>query len=293
MDEDLFSQLAEVLVRRDLGSRLGRLFTPEVAVWWPFGQAEGVGAAEMALLPLSLALPRVQVRGEDLISDGSGLAAARLVLSAPAVAPGVLGAGAGAVRFRVMAELDLRGGRVARAVLIPDSGAVLTQAGQVTRAWAVGRAVRALPTPAACRGDSGHWARAWGDLLEGAMRGGFSAFARQYDPAAQIDWPGGTVAHGPAAADALWLGLRGAFPSARFTLHHRLGRADALMPPRASVRWRLVGRHDGWGPFGAPSGAEVTLDGISMVEFGPEGIRREWTVYDEAAIWAQIGAGRS
>jgi len=290
--EDLFSQLAEVLVRRDLGSRLGRLCTPEITVQWPFGRADGAGDAEMALLPLSLALPGVQIRGEDLILDETGLAAARLMLTAPAVAPGVLGSGAGAVRFRAMAELEVKGGRVARALLIPDTGAVLKQAGQVAQGWARGRAVWPLPAPEICRGESGHWARAWGDLLEGAMRGGFSAFARQYDAAAQIDWPGSAVAHGPGAAETLWLGLRGAFPAARFTLHHRIGRADPLMPPRASVRWRLVGRHDGWGAFGAPSGAQVTLDGISMAEFGPEGIRREWTVFDEAAIWAQISADR-
>ena len=35
--------------------------------------------------------------------------------------------------------------------------------------------------------------------------------------------------------------------------------------------------------------------GISHAEFGPEGVRREWTLYDEAAIWVQIlsAAGRA
>jgi hypothetical protein len=63
---------------------------------------------------------------------------------------------------------------------------------------------------------------------------------------------------------------------------------DRLMPPRAALRWSLTGRHDGWGPFGRPSGAEVHVMGMSHAEFGPAGLRREWTLYDEAAVWMQI-----
>jgi hypothetical protein len=60
------------------------------------------------------------------------------------------------------------------------------------------------------------------------------------------------------------------------------------MPPRAALRWSLTGKHDGWGTFGAPTGAEVYVMGISHAEFGPRGLRREWTLYDETAIWMQI-----
>ncbi len=67
-----------------------------------------------------------------------------------------------------------------------------------------------------------------------------------------------------------------------------IGREDPMMPPRAAVRWSLFGRHDGWGGFGAPSGAAVYVMGITHAEFGPWGLRREWTLYDETAIWTQI-----
>ena len=60
------------------------------------------------------------------------------------------------------------------------------------------------------------------------------------------------------------------------------------MPPRAAVRWSLHGKHSGWGRFGKPTGAEVYIMGISHAEFGPRGLRREWTLYDETAIWMQI-----
>ena len=84
------------------------------------------------------------------------------------------------------------------------------------------------------------------------------------------------------------MGLRSAFPSATFTLHHSIGIEAPLMPPRAALRWSLDGRHDGWGLFGAPSGAEVHVMGMSHAELGPGGVRREWTLIDEAAVWMQV-----
>jgi hypothetical protein len=84
------------------------------------------------------------------------------------------------------------------------------------------------------------------------------------------------------------MGLRAAFPSAQFEIHHRIGRADAMLPPRAALRWSLTGKHDGWGSFGPPSGAEVHVMGICHAEFGPWGIRREFVLIDETAVWKQI-----
>ena len=46
------------------------------------------------------------------------------------------------------------------------------------------------------------------------------------------------------------------------------------MPPRAAVRWILNGKHDGWGIFGPPTGANVCILGASHVEFGHHGIQR-------------------
>jgi hypothetical protein len=78
------------------------------------------------------------------------------------------------------------------------------------------------------------------------------------------------------------------FPKAEFTLHHIIGREEEMMPPRAAVRWSLWGRHTGWGAFGAPTGAMVYVLGITHAEFGPWGLRREYTLFDETAIWKQI-----
>jgi hypothetical protein len=61
-----------------------------------------------------------------------------------------------------------------------------------------------------------------------------------------------------------------------------------MMSPRAAVRWSLWGRHTGWGAFGAPTGAMVYVLGITHAEFGPWGLRREYTLFDETAVWKQI-----
>jgi hypothetical protein len=61
-----------------------------------------------------------------------------------------------------------------------------------------------------------------------------------------------------------------------------------MQPPRSALRWSLTGRHDGWGSFGPPSGAEIHVMGISHAEFGPRGLKREFVLIDEAAIWKQI-----
>jgi hypothetical protein len=87
--------------------------------------------------------------------------------------------------------------------------------------------------------------------------------------------------------------LRASFPRAEFRIEHVIGRDDPLMPPRAAVRWSLWGRHDGWGGFGTPTGATVYVLGCTHMEFGPFGpgdwsVRREWTIYDETAVWKQI-----
>ena len=61
-----------------------------------------------------------------------------------------------------------------------------------------------------------------------------------------------------------------------------------MLGPRAAIRWSLHGKHDGWGAFGTPSGAEVYVMGFAHADFGPWGLRREYVVFDETAIWKQI-----
>ena len=113
------------------------------------------------------------------------------------------------------------------------------------------------PGPYAGTGNDNEWGQRLADLVTRIMNADMTAIETEYDRAAQVEYPGGTTGHGWGPADRFWMGLRAAFPSAAFTIHHVIGRQDPLMPPRAAVRWSLTGTHDGWGAFGTPTDAPV------------------------------------
>ena len=125
------------------------------------------------------------------------------------------------------------------------------------------------------------------------MNHDFAHIKQDYDRAMIGDYAGGQTLLSSADCTQFWVGLRSAFPSATFKIHHQIGLDGGMMPPRAALRWSLDGVHDGWGSFGAPTGAPVHVMGISHAEFGPFGpdgvaLRREYALYDEVAIWKQI-----
>ena len=139
------------------------------------------------------------------------------------------------------------------------------------------------------RGNDDEWGLRYEELLRSVMRADFTAVAKTYDRAAHLVLPGGRTEHGAVEADRFWLGVRAAFPSAELVIEHRIGRgSDPLMPPRSAVRWSLIGRHEGKGMFGRPTGAEVHLRGASHAEWGPWGLRRDYVLFDEVHVWKQI-----
>jgi hypothetical protein len=120
------------------------------------------------------------------------------------------------------------------------------------------------------------------------MNADVAIIARDYDRACRRDYPVGQDARSIGPAENFWMGLRAAFPSARFKIDHQIGNEDRLLGARAAVRWSLQGRHDGWGSYGAPSGADVYVFGFSHAGFGPWGLREETVVFDTTSIWKQI-----
>jgi len=143
------------------------------------------------------------------------------------------------------------------------------------------------------RGNDNEWGQRHADLLIRIMGADMAAVGTEYDRAAQVCYPGGIEGNGMAPVDTFWMGLRAAFPSAKFEIHHQIGRDDPAMPPRSAIRWSLSGKHDGHGAFGPPTGAEVYVLGISHAEFGAVvpgqvKLRREWTLYNDIAVWKQI-----
>lgn len=294
---------------RRFAERLGDYIHPQLIHRAGDGIVFGPSAMAASALELLVGVPDLRLPSEDVIwcgSDAHGfLGSQRIMAQGTHSGAGLYGPATGRrLRFRILSDAYAKDNRISDVWQVTDSGAILRRLGRSPEAWALER-LRTIdpetqpfsprvdsPGPYTGSGTSETWGNAFGDLLEQVMQGAFSAIPEQYDRACQLSYPGGVEAHGPDAADAFWLGLRAAFPSADFTIRHRIGMEEPLLPPRAAIRWSLQGRHEGFGPFGPPSGAEVHVMGISHAEFGPRGLRREWTLFDEAAIWMQIVLGR-
>ncbi|QBF33902.1 ester cyclase [Thalassococcus sp. S3] len=283
-------------------------YSPDIIVRSPASVVtgnEGVIAATMATLA---EFPDRTLLGEDVIWSGTAedgmLSSHRILSTATHMRDGVYGKATGTkLRYRIIADCHAINNQINDEWLIRDQGAIVRQMGWEPKEYAaqmiaseggpdtytkpLGPATD-IPGPYKGKGNDNDWGAQYADTLTRIMGADMAVITSSYDRAVQTEYPGGVTGHSFASADGFWMGLRAAFPSATFRIDHQIGRDDPLMPPRAAIRWSLTGKHDGWGAFGQPTGADIYVLGISHAEFGPRGIRREWTLFDETAIWKQI-----
>ena len=287
---------------------LQRYYAPGVPVRSPASVVVGNQGVIAATLATLAELPDRALLGEDVIWSGdeeTGFLSSHRILSlATHSGDGVYGCATGKrLRYRAIADCAAKENVIYDEWLVRDQGAIVRQLGLDPKRYAADR-IAAEGGPRECvkpltpetdaearytgRGNDHPRGAAYADLLLRIMDADLGAVRQHYDRAAEVHMPGGVTGHGRDAADRFWMSLRAAFPSAQFTIHHVIGRGDPAMPPRAALRWSLWGRHDGFGAFGEPTGAQVYVLGLCHAEFGPWGLRREWVLYDETAIWKQI-----
>ena len=287
---------------------LEHYYTPDIPVRSPGSVVIGnkdVIAATMATLA---EFPDRRLLGEDVIWSGSPeegmLSSHRILSTATHSADGVYGKATGTkLSYRVIADCHAINNQINDEWLIRDQGAVVRQLGWnpkdyaadlIAREGGVASCVKPftpsidVPGPYKGRGNDNEWGQKYADILARMMAGDMAVIPAEYDRACHLELPGGITAHSHDAADQFWMGLRSSFPKASFTIEHQIGRSDPHMPPRAAIRWGLHGKHDGWGSFGVPTGAEVYVMGACHVEFGPWGLRREYVLLDETSVWKQI-----
>jgi predicted ester cyclase len=289
-------------------STLHRYYAPDIVVRTPASVVVGNQNVIGATMATLAEFPDRTLLGEDVIWSGSPdegmLSSHRIISTATHLGSGAYGAPTGRkLRYRIIADCHARNNVIDDEWLIRDQGAIVRQMGLDVAEWTRERIRRAggpdkiapplnpstdMPGPYKGKGNDNTWGSLYADTLRRVMSAEFSVIPKAYDRACQLELPGGVTGHSHGDADRFWLGLRSAFPDSKFTIDHVIGREDALMPPRAAVRWSLHGKHTGWGSFGPPTGAEVYVLGISHAEFGPWGLRREYVVFDETAIWTQI-----
>jgi len=283
-------------------------YAPDIVVRSPASVVvgnEGVIAATSATLA---EFPDRTLLGEDVIWCGAPeegmLSSHRLYSTATHLGDGVYGAATGKkLAYRIIADCHAIANRIDDEWLIRDQGAVVRQLGWdpkdyardlISREGGPAHCVRPFtpaidtPGPYKGRGNTNEWGAKYAEILTRIMDADMAVIPADYDRACQLEYPGGVSGHSHGDADRFWLGLRSSFPHARFAIEHQIGRDDPMMPPRAAIRWSLHGKHDGWGVFGTPTGAEVYVMGAAHAEFGPWGLRREYVLYDETAIWKQI-----
>lgn len=291
---------------------LHEYYAPELVVRSPASVVVGNKPVMGATMATLAEFPDRQLLGEDVIwsaDDGENpergaLSSHRIVSTATHARDGVYGKATGTkLTYRILADCHAVGQTIDDEWLIRDQTAIVRQLGWeprdyaadlITREGGPGKSVHPftpgidIAGPYTGRGNDHEIGQRHADLLTRIMNADMAAIGAEYDRAAHLEYPGHVTGHGWADADQMWMPLRSAFPTADFEIHHQIGRDDAGHAPRSAIRWSLTGTHSGWGGFGAPTGAEVHIMGISHAEWGPRGLRRDYTLFDETAVWKQI-----
>jgi len=293
---------AQIWEGRDIAA-LDWHYSEDLLVRTPAGISQGNGVGKANTMATLTEFPDRQLLGEDVIwcgDDEAGFLSSHRIVSTATHRGGAFGPATGIkVTFRTIADTFCHGNRVWDEWLIRDNGAIAIQLGQTTQAAAqalISSGDVAFPLtpnsdvvgPYIGAGNDNEWGHKHAEILQKIMRAEFGVIEDEYDRACHLAYPCGVEAHGIGAAKEFFIGLRSAFPYASFKIEHQIGRHDPMLGPRSAIRWSLTGKHEGFGRYGAPTGTDVHVMGVSHVEFGPWGVRRETTLIDDIAIWKQI-----
>lgn len=287
---------------------LNQTYSPDIPVRTPMGIARGNQAVIASTMATCHEFPDRQLYAEDVIwSDDPEqglLSSHRLLTTATHAQDGQFGRATGRRwTIRVIADCAARADVIYDEWLVRDYGGMVRQMGMKPRKFAR-KLIKAEGGPDMTarpfvpendvdggyhgRGNQNEWGARYADTLRRIMDKDFHHIHSSYDRAVIGEYAGAQSGLGVQDATGFWLGLRSSFPSATFTIHHQIGMDGGILSPRAALRWSLDGIHDGWGAFGRPTGARVHVMGMCHAEFGPWGLRREYALYDEIAIWKQI-----
>lgn len=293
---------AQIWEGRDIAA-LDWHYSENLVVRTPAGISQGNGVGKANTMATLTEFPDRQLLGEDVIwcgDDEVGFLSSHRIVSTATHIGGAFGPATGIkVTFRTIADTFCHSNRVWDEWLIRDNGAIATQLGQTPQVAAqalIDSGDLAFPFtpnsdvagPYAGAGNDNEWGQKHAEILQQIMHAEFSVIENEYDRACHLAYPCGLEAHGIDTVKQFFIGLRSAFPYASFKIEHQIGRHDPMLGPRSAIRWSLTGKHEGYGRFGEPTGAQVHVMGVSHVEFGPWGVRRETTLIDDIAIWKQI-----
>jgi len=287
---------------------LHHYYADNIPMRFPSGLARGNAGVIDGTLATLAEFPDRRLLGEDVIWSGNEedgfLSSHRIVTTGTHTGHGVFGKPTGKrFEIRAIADCAARNDVIDDEWLIRDVGGLARQLGWEPSDYARHQ-IEQEGGPAQCttpfhpsldvqgpyigRGNDNVWGGQLARILTRIMDKDFTVIRSEYDRAARTEHWGSQGGWSWEFPETQWMRLRSSFPTAKFEIHHQIGRSDPGTQNRAAVRWSLTGLHSGFGYFGAPSGAEVHVMGITHGEWGAWGLRREFTLIDEVAIWKQI-----
>jgi hypothetical protein len=292
---------------------LDHYYAEKIPMRFPSGLVIGNRAVIDGTMATLAEFPDRELKGEDVIWSGDDetgyLSSHRILTTGTHLGDGAFGSATGQqFEIRAIADCAAKADVIYDEWLIRDVAGLAEQLGWEPKEYAAemirreGGADKCMRpfTPDQdvdggyhSRGNDNAWGQRHASILTDIMEKRIDTIRTNYDRACSLGYPRIQFTHGWDEVESFWMGLRSSFPSAKFEIHHQIGRDDPMMPPRSAIRWSLTGKHDGFGTFGDPTGAEVHIMGMSHAEFGPYGhddgtIRREYTLIDEVAVWKQI-----
>jgi predicted ester cyclase len=111
-----------------------------------------------------------------------------------------------------------------------------------------------------------------------------------YDRAIRFEGPSSELHYGRYPTGNFYNSLLAAIPDGSFEPHHVIVKEEAERAVRVALRWSYAGSHSGYGRYGEPTQAPLSILGISHFELREGKIVNEWMCIDETAIYAQIAA---
>ena len=112
----------------------------------------------------------------------------------------------------------------------------------------------------------------------------FNVIRDVYHENVEFHGSSGRELYGRGDYTAFVLSLLAAFPDARFSIDQLFWNEDGAGGYRTSMRWSLVGTHEGFGIYGEPTGIRFRLWGMTQHVIRDGRIVAEWTVFNELAL---------
>ncbi len=142
-----------------------------------------------------------------------------------------------------------------------------------------------LPIPAANDDPQGFIAAILDNLWNARM---VNVVRAHYAPGHLAFVPDSRKLHGHGDYENFVITLLACFPDLAVTIGHQCVQGDEQRGYRVATRFTLQGTHEGFGPYGKPTGRRIFLIAISHHIIRGGKVVQEWTIFDEFTLLKQL-----